>query len=59
MGRVRVRLRVCTSPTSTRDLTFLRVISITLARAFAEGVIVRVRVRARVVVRLRVFLGLR
>jgi hypothetical protein len=43
MGRVRVRLRVCT-PHPTRYLTFLRVISIRMARAFAEGVIISVQI---------------
>jgi hypothetical protein len=36
--RVRVRLRVCTP--SARYLTFVRVIPIKMARAFAEGVTV-------------------
>jgi hypothetical protein len=38
MGRVRVRLMVCTPP-PTRCVMFLRVISIKMARAFAESVI--------------------
>ena len=65
--RFRVRLRVCTP--HARYLTFLRVILIKMARAFAEGVIisiiglercgfkknpVRVRVRVRVCIRDRV-----
>ena len=42
MGRVRLRLRVCT-PSPTRYLTFLRFISIKMARAFAEGVTISVQ----------------
>ena len=42
VGRVRLRLRVCT-PSPTRYLTFLRVISIKMARAYAEGVTISVQ----------------
>ena len=42
MGRVRLRLRVCT-PSPTRYLTFLRFISIKMARAFVEGVTISVQ----------------
>ncbi len=42
MGRVGLRLRVCT-PSPTRYLTFLRVISIKMVRAFAEGVTISVQ----------------
>jgi hypothetical protein len=40
--RIRLRLRVCTHP--ARYLTFLRVISIKMASAFAEGVIISVTI---------------
>ncbi len=40
--RFRVRLRVCTP--HARYLTFLRVILIKMARAFAEGVIISIQI---------------